>query len=111
MLRSIALTACIGVAAAGTVLWDGWFNVLNSNTDIVNGRELVRLSLINIILWVKDPQTPYIVLMRVAWIIRSHGICQFLAFIQKPNRLRQQQGCQDHPRQHLLLEWSSHTSG
>lgn len=34
MLRSLALYACIGAAAAGTILWDGRFNDLNSSTDL-----------------------------------------------------------------------------
>jgi hypothetical protein len=36
MLRSLALVACIGAASAGTVLWDGRFNDLNSSTDLIN---------------------------------------------------------------------------
>jgi hypothetical protein len=34
MLRSVAVFACIGAATAGTILWDGRFNDLNSSTDL-----------------------------------------------------------------------------
>lgn len=55
MLRSLALLACIGAAAAGTLLWDGRFNDLNASTVLNKWSWSNEVGPYHIILCVKVP--------------------------------------------------------